>query len=282
VTKVIHPPARFRSNFTQVLLEPNSYKEAVSSPHSEDWKNAMKEEMSSHEANKTWELVPRPTKAKVLDNRWVYKVKHNPDASLERLKARLVIKGYEQRQGLDYSKTFAPFCRYESLRLLLAIAAAKQLKMKQFDIKTAFLYGDLTETVYMEQPEGYKQPGPDLVCLLKNSLYGLKQAARSWSKTFCGFLAKYDFQPTASDPCVFIGSVNGEVVYLALYVDDGFIICRRDDGIDLITFSIGINFELKVSEVATFLGIQMQPIVAMSSTEAEYVALAAGAKKPSG
>src|SRR5882757_380684 len=137
--------------------------------------------MESHKVNGTWTLVPTPLNAKILDSRWVFKIKRNSDYSISRYKARLVIKGYKQEYGVDYDETFSSVCRYESLRVLFTIAVAKNYHILQCDVKTAFLHGDLEETIFMCQPEGFKT-GENEVCLLKKSLYGLKQAPRCWSK----------------------------------------------------------------------------------------------------
>jgi len=93
------------------------------------------------------------------------------------LKARLVIKGYAQEYGIDFQETFSPVVKYNSVRVIFAIATAKNLKLKQFNIKTAFLYGDLQEVIYINQPKGFED-GTELICKLQRSLYGLKQAPR--------------------------------------------------------------------------------------------------------
>ena len=251
------PQQRYRANMARVLKEPASYLEAVSSDHSEDWIGAMEEEMISHQKNGTWELVQRPPRAKLLDSRWVFKTKQKPDGSIDRFKARLVIKGFKQQYGVDYSETFASVCRYESIRLMLAIAAAQGLQIKQFDVKTAFLYGELEEVVHMRQPEGYSNLNENEVCLLRKSLYGLKQAPRCWNQTFTQFLESFNFVPSTSDPCVYIGSENEAVVYLILYVDDGLLMSPKEEAILSVLESIQSKFEIKVSEASVFVGVEI-------------------------
>jgi len=124
----------------------------------------MESEMQSQASNGTWELVKRPPLARVLKNRWVYKIKPSPDGEQYKYKARLVVKGYNQIEGLDYEETFAPVCRYESLRIVLSVAAEEEMEIEQFDVTTAFLNSELEEEIYMEQPEGYN---------VDNSLTGL-------------------------------------------------------------------------------------------------------------
>jgi hypothetical protein len=121
--------------------------------------------------------------------KWVYKIKTNPDNSIERYKARLVVRGFSQKPGIDFTETFAPVAKYSSLRLQFAKAAQENLDVLQLDIKTAFLYGDLKEETYMDQPEGFSQ-GENLVCRLKRTLYGLKQAPRGWNNKVHTFLVR--------------------------------------------------------------------------------------------
>jgi hypothetical protein len=144
----------------------------MQSNEQKQWMKAMNEELASLKENENWELVNRPTNAKVIQNRWVMRVKKSCDGNA-RFKARLVSKGYAKEQGIDYDETFSPVARYDTIRTLLAVAASRYIKLKQFDVKTAFLYGELEEEVYVEQPEGFDD-GSGLVCRLKRSLYGLK------------------------------------------------------------------------------------------------------------
>ena len=132
----------------------------------------------AHVGNGTWEIVDAPVGSKVIGSGWVFKVKCNADGSIERFKARLVAKGYSQRPGFDFTEIFAPTTRSSSIRLILAISAIQDLHLHSIDVSHAFTNGDLEETIYMKQPEGFHSGRPGQVCLLKKSLYGLKQAAR--------------------------------------------------------------------------------------------------------
>ncbi|KZV14496.1 hypothetical protein F511_42924 [Dorcoceras hygrometricum] len=113
------------------------------------------------EKNKTWELVDRPKNRKIIGVKWVYRTKLNADGSINKFKARLVVKGYAQIFGVDYSDTFAPVARLDTIRLLLAVAAQKNWKVHQLDVKSAFLNGFLQEEIYVEQSEGYKKEGEE-------------------------------------------------------------------------------------------------------------------------
>ena len=165
--------------------EPQTFKEAVSSPEGPLWKEAINSEIDSILQNHTWELVDLPPGCKPLGYRWIFKRKRKADGSIEKYKARLVIKGYSQREGLDYFDTYSPVTRITSIRMILAIAALRNLEVHQMDVKTAFLNGDLDEEIYMEQPEGFSAPGQEKkVCKLVKSYYGLKQAPKQWHQKF--------------------------------------------------------------------------------------------------
>ena len=138
----------------------------------------MKEEMNSLQKNKTWILTELPKGKKALQNKWVYRVKEEHDGK-KRYKARLVVKGFQQKEGIDYTEIFSPVLKLTTIRLVLSIVAAENLHLEQLDVKTAFLHGDLEEDYYMKQPKGFQVSGKEnLVCKLKKSLYGLKQAPR--------------------------------------------------------------------------------------------------------
>ncbi|CAL5360549.1 unnamed protein product [Camellia sinensis] len=161
------------------IIDPVTYNETVTNPNSSKWLDAMKEEMHSMEINGVWELVELPKGFKPIRCKWVFKTKTDSKGKVERLKARLVAKGYTQKEGVDYTKTFFPVSTKDAFRLIMALTAHFDLELHQMDVKTAFLNGDLLEEVYMMQPEGFEELGKgDLVCKLKKSIYGLKQASR--------------------------------------------------------------------------------------------------------
>ena len=143
------------------------------------WKEATKSEIDFILHNHTWELVDLPLGCKPLSSKWVFKRKRKVDGSIVKYKARLVIKGYRKAEGLDYFDTYSPVTRISSIRMVLVIAALRNLEIHQMDVKTSFLNGELDEEIYMEQPEGFCAPGQEKkVCKLLKSLYGLKQASK--------------------------------------------------------------------------------------------------------
>lgn len=239
------------------IYEPKTCEDAMQTAEKDQWAEAMREEIASLNKNNTWVLTELPQGEKAIDNRWVFKVKMNPDDSLERFKARLVVKGFSQQYGVNYTETFSPVVRYSSVRSILATAAKNKMVLKQFDIKTAFLYGDLDETVYMKQPDGFSD-GTNKVCKLLKSLYGLKQASRCWNQKFTHFIKEFDFVQSENDPCVFIRKVNGETVILAIYVDDGLLAATNESCFRPVIDYLRKHFEVKEFEAKCYLGLMIE------------------------
>ena len=142
------------------------------------WEQAMDDEMRSLEKNDTWVLTELPAGKRALLNKWVFRIKTEPDGK-RRFKARLVVKGYSQRKGIDYAEIFSPVVKLTSIRILLSVVASENLHLEQMDVRTAFLHQDLDKEIYMQQPERFVVPGKEhMVCKLTRSIYGLKQAPR--------------------------------------------------------------------------------------------------------
>lgn len=121
----------------------------------------------------------------------------------------MVAKGYSQRKGIDYDEVFSPVVRHTSIRILLTLVASYDMELEQMDVKTAFLHGDLEEVIYMEQPEGFMQPGTEhLVCRLKKSLYGLEQSPRQWYESFDSYMILIGFTRCEYDCCVYVKSLD--------------------------------------------------------------------------
>nr|GFB85402.1 zinc finger, CCHC-type [Tanacetum cinerariifolium] len=154
--------------------------------------------------NDTWELTNLPPGCKALGCKWILKKKMKVDGSIDKYKARLVIQGFRQKEGIDFFDTYAPVARITTIRLLLALAAIHDLVIKQIDVKTAFLNGDLDEKIYMKQPEGFvMHEHENKVCKLKKSLYGLKQAPKQWHQKFDDVVLSNGFSLNQADKCVY-------------------------------------------------------------------------------
>lgn len=200
------------------VFEPAEFEEAEKD---DKWIEAMKEELRMIEKNDTWELVDRPQHRKVIGVKWVYRTKLNADGSVNKYKARLVVKGYSQVFGVDFSETFAPVARLDTIRMLLALTAQKGWKTYQLDVKSAFLNGYLQEEIYVEQPEGFQVKGQEeKVYLLKKALYGLKQAPRAWYSRIDEHLQSLGFVKSPSEATLYVKGTDANLIVVSVYVDD--------------------------------------------------------------
>jgi hypothetical protein len=190
----------------------------------------------------------------------VFKKKLRPDGTIERYKARLVVKGYSQKEGEDYFDTYSPVARLTTIRVLLSLAASHGLIVHQMDVKTAFLHGELDEEIYMQQPNGFVIEGQrELVCKLLKSLYGLKQAPKQWHEKFKRTLISARFIVNEADKCVYYRFGGGEGVILRLYVDDILIFGTSLDVIKEVKDFLSNNFEMKdLGEVDVILNIKLK------------------------
>jgi hypothetical protein len=219
----------------------------------------MNEELDQIENNDTWELVPRPTNKNVLGSKWVYKNNMNEQGNILRSKARLVCKGYDQIEGLDFDETFAPIARLEAIRIFLAYACHKNFKVYQMDVKSAFLNGDLKEEVYMEQPEGFQLPdNPDFVCKLKRALYGLKQAPHAWYYRLDKYLQDKGFKRGTIDFNLYVKTKDNDFLIVLVYVYD--IIFGSNNASLVQWFASAMQFEFEmplIGELSFFLSLQI-------------------------
>jgi hypothetical protein len=165
-----------------------------------EWVDSMTEEYQSIIKNDVWEIVPRPKGKDVVSSKWLFKIKHVVDGSIEKYKARFVTCGFSQKEGIDYEETFAHVARYTSIRTIIALVARMKWKLHQMDVKTAFLNGVIEEEVYIEQPQGFEvEDRKSHVCRLKKDLYGLKQAPRAWYGHIDSFLTRLGFTKSKAD-----------------------------------------------------------------------------------
>jgi hypothetical protein len=179
-----------------------------------EWKQACREELDSLCRCKVFELVDPPKGRKVIKNRWVFNLKSDGHK-----KARLVAKGFSQVEGIDYNAIFSPVVWFETVRMMLALAALKNWHISALDVKTAFLYGELDEELYMEQPEGFKVKGQEgkVLCLL-HAIYGLKQAALAWWKALDKSMGELGFTHLCSDSGIFVN--KDQSIIVIVYVND--------------------------------------------------------------
>jgi hypothetical protein len=236
---------------------PRTYRTALADPH---WRQAMEEEFSALQSNNTWDLVPRPPSRNVVSGKWIFKHKFNADGSLERYKARWVLRGFSQRPGIDFDETFSPVVKPATVRTVLTLALTRNWPIHQLDVKNAFLHGTLSETVYCSQPSGFADAAhPDFVCRLNRSLYGLKQAPRAWYSRFATFLLSMGFVETKCDTSLFVFRRGDDMVYLLLYVDDIVLTASSTSLLRRTITSLQQEFSMKdLGELHHFLGMQVQ------------------------
>jgi hypothetical protein len=171
--------------------KPSTYEEPVKQ---QVWKDAMMEEYQSIMKSDVWEVVPRPEGRSVVTSKWIYRIKHAANGSIERYKARFVARGFSQKEGEDYDETFSPVARYTTIRSIISIASVMGWKLHQIDVKTAFLNGVIEKELYIEQPQGFVIYGKEShVCKLKKALYVLKQAPRAWYARIDSYLMSLGF-----------------------------------------------------------------------------------------
>lgn len=181
----------------------------------------MQAEIESIYSNHTWSLVPLPPNKTSISSRWVYKVKPGTRGDLTRYKARLVARGFEQKDGVDFLDTFAPVVRWETIRTLIAIAVHLNWPIHQLEVLAAFLNGILKEDVYMHQPPGFVKLGAEhLVCKLHKSLYGLKQSPRARYARLHTTLLAWRLTQSNSDPNLYFAHIGTDTIALLVYVDD--------------------------------------------------------------
>ena len=164
-----------------------------------------------------------------------------------RYKARLVARGFTHVQGIDFNEVFSPVVRHTSIRVLLAITAHLDLKLEQMDVTTVFLHGDLEEKIQMDQPRGFEAKGEvEKVCLLRKSLYGLKQSPRQWYQKFDSVMLGQGYSRSSYDCCIYFKHIFSSIsIYLLLYVDDMLIASQSTQEIQLLKKKLRAEFEMK-------------------------------------
>ncbi|GAU41434.1 hypothetical protein TSUD_98300 [Trifolium subterraneum] len=244
----------FTLSLTQHTV-PKTYTEACKSGH---WIHAMNSELEALSRTSIWKIVDMPPNIKPIGCKWVYKIKHKSDGSIERYKARLVAKGYNQIEGLDFFDTFSPVAKLTTVRILLAIASIKGWHLRQLDVNNAFLHGELQENVYMIIPDGVSVSKPNQVCKLLKSLYGLKQASRKWYEKLTSLLVNEGYKQSTSDYSLFTLSNQDNFTALLIYVDDIVLTGTCLSEINRIKTILDTNFKIKdLGIVKYFLGLEV-------------------------
>ncbi|MCR2847927.1 hypothetical protein KN825_15195, partial [Weizmannia coagulans] len=259
-----HEPERYEFLYDHDVLlvdqnEPTTYQEAMSDPDSEKWLDAMNSEMQSMYDNQVWTLIDAPEGIKTIGCKWVFKRKTDMDGKVHTYKARLVAKGFKQTHGINYDETFSPVAMSKSIRSLIVIATYYDYEIWQMDVKTTFLNGNLLEDVYMTQPEGFVQSkDSNKVCKLQRSIYGLKQASRSWNLRFDESVKEFGYIKNEDEPYVYKKSSGSTIVFLVLYVDDILLIGNDIPTLQKVKSWLRKCFSMKdLGEATYILGIKI-------------------------
>lgn len=225
--------------------------------HNEEiWHDAMKEEIEKCNKTRTWSLVKLPPHKKALDSRLVLTTKRDEAGNVIERKARVIAKGYAQKYGDTYFDVFAPVVFPETIKILLVLASSFKLEVWQFDVRYAFLNGELTEEVYLRQPKPFAQG--NLVYLLHKALYGLKQSANVWFRTFRKSLSAVNVSQSAHDPCMFIIKDDSSTCFLIIHVDDILMFSESSTLVTLIEEKMNKHLCVKnMGKVAMFLNIKI-------------------------
>ncbi|KAJ9556167.1 hypothetical protein OSB04_010781 [Centaurea solstitialis] len=214
---------------------PRSTAQAMCDPH---WRAAMDAEMAAIISNYTWDLVPKPSDANIVGNRWLFRHKFDSNGRLERYKARLVAQGFSQQPGLDFDDTFSPVVKPATIRTVLSISISRNWPIHQLDVKNAFLHGDLTET----------------------ALYGLKQAPRAWYHRFAVYLSFLGFLSNKTDTSLFTYHRGSDTIYLLLYVDDIILTASSPTLISMVISKLSSEFPITPADTKTKLAVDGEPV----------------------
>lgn len=215
------------------------------------WNKAINEELKVLKENETWKLVPEPQKEKLLDSKWVFTKKNIGEKEI--CKARLVVKGFQQKDKLE--NTYSPVLKLQTLRVLLSVAAQKDYELHQMDVKGAFLYGRIDEEVYLKPPQGLTVPEGQVLKLQK-SLYGLKKSPKYWYEKFTEVITECGFKRSQNDYCLY----HKGNLHLILYVDDLLLIGPSIAEIENVKNFLKTKFSMKDlgDSNLTYLGISIQ------------------------
>ncbi|KAI5332873.1 hypothetical protein L3X38_023002 [Prunus dulcis] len=266
-----HPISSSLDHLSLFPTTPTTYKQAVKS---KVWQDAMQAEFDALLKTNTWTLVPPSSSQNIVGCKWVYRIKHTADGSVERYKARLVAKGFHQQEGLDYTETFSPVAKPVTIRLFLSLAVQFDWFLNQLDVSNAFLHGSLKEDVFMEQPPGFlDSTTPHYVCKLNRSLYGLKQAPRAWYEELFHSLLQLGFRSSQADSSLFIKNAP-YLVFILVYVDDILVTGRSSLACHQVIKQLSSIFPVKdLGPVHYFLGLEVHRSsqgLALSQTKYAY------------
>ncbi|GJT30079.1 putative RNA-directed DNA polymerase [Tanacetum coccineum] len=249
-------PSRFPAKFNDFMLDSN-LKYGIEK-HDARWVEAMNNEIEALIRNNTWTITDLPIGRKAIDNKWLYKIKYKSTGHVDKFKARVVAKGFSQKEGIDFDETFSPVVKMVTIRCLICIVVSNDWPLFQLDVNNAFLYGDLNEDIYMSLPLGFECADKNKVCKLNKALYGLKQAPRQWNAKLTTVLAEHGFVQIKYDYSLYLKHTNEVFVAILVYVDDFIITGNSLDEIKKFKVYLKSKFMIKdLGVMKYFLGIEV-------------------------
>ncbi|CAI7873943.1 unnamed protein product [Closterium sp. NIES-53] len=245
---------------TNTPKELATVQQALGGGHREKWREAMDKELQVLQERNTWKVVPIGVARNktILTGKWVFRVKTKADGTIDKFKARWVVRSFDQEHGRNFTKTFAPVSRHTSLRILLTIAAMKKKKLRQIDVANAFLYATVDAEIFVELPHG-SHGEPNQVCQLMKSLYGIKQAPRLWQQYLHARLTRIGFRQLPHDQGMYRLTKGDDYILLIVYVDDLLYIGSTDNVTTWFEGELQRDLTLTVSSTVTqYLGLNIQ------------------------
>lgn len=238
----------------KVHFVPETYKEAITCKDANLWKPAIKDEIGAFIEHSTFEVDDLPHGRRPIEYTWLFRIKGDGV-----YKARLCAKGFSQKKGIDYDETYSPVVSYDTVKLSLALAAHFRMAVHQIDVKTAFLNGQLKETIYMKIPEGFQtKENQGKVFKINGALYGLKQAPLIWNNKIDQTLKGLGFKSCSREPCLYWKREDGILVLVVLYVDDMLVMSSNLQLVDQTKKAIGDQYTIKdMGEAEKFLGMDI-------------------------
>ncbi|GBP75030.1 Retrovirus-related Pol polyprotein from transposon TNT 1-94 [Eumeta japonica] len=284
-------------NETYVDAAGLSLHDALNGPERTQWESAMSEELQCFKDNDAWELSDPPKDGTVVQCKWVLRKKYDSENKV-RFRARLVAKGYSQIEGVDFTETFSPVVRHTTLRLLFALSVQLGLSTTHLDVTTAFLNGTFNKTIYMKIPKGFSEKTQNgQVLKLKKAIYGLKQSSRAWYKKVDECLLNMGYVKSKIEPCMFTKMSQGQKTIVTLFVDDFFVFSNDVKETNYLKHALAKGFVdadwgTNTIDRRSYTGVcftlsgcviswetRKQKTVALSSSEAEYMAITEACKE---
>ncbi|GKA58572.1 ribonuclease H-like domain-containing protein [Tanacetum coccineum] len=236
-------------------VEPSTYYDVVKDA---GWVEAMNNEIEALIRKNTWTITDLPIGRKAIDNKWLYKITYKSTGQVDKFKARVVAKGFSQKEGIDFDETFSPVVKIVTVRCLICIVVSNYWPLFQLDVNNTFLYGDLNEGIYMSLPLGFECADKNKVCKLNKALYGLKQALRQWNAKLTTVLVEHGFVQSKYDYSLHLKHTNEVFVALLFYVDDFIITGNSLNEIEKLKAYLKSKFMIKDLRVMEyFLGIEV-------------------------